>query len=251
MSALLPVLFECAPLAAKLTRASCARRHVEAKRAPTHRDRGKVYSAACTECPVGAAHARGETPRTWPDGALIRVGAVGAPQPPSSKPLAPPAPPRRSRFELPPAIKRPAPAPVTARTEESPMTNPVRKMVTHAGKTQSLDDWAKEVGVNKEALRMRIAKGWPLERAFSRDPGPRQVKGAPAIKPPIAPPRPAPPAITAPVVTKKRIDSKTIEVAYSPSAAPLPPADALVAMGYGVVSSIRTPAGFCIVVEAP
>ena len=45
--------------------------------------------------------------------------------------------------------------------------NNVRSNVTltHNGKTQTVSQWAKELGINPEVFRSRIKRGWSWERA--------------------------------------------------------------------------------------
>ncbi|MEY5061680.1 MAG: hypothetical protein RIS45_1601 [Planctomycetota bacterium] len=69
-------LFQCVPLATKLTRSSCGKRHLEAG-APGKGGVSSVRSSACRECPIGAAHARGETPGAWPSGGEIQRVGIG------------------------------------------------------------------------------------------------------------------------------------------------------------------------------
>lgn len=263
MTVALPVLFACVPLGSRMTRSACGKRHLAAN-GPPPRQGFSVRDETCKTCAVGVAHAKGETAASWPDGAPVTTAIAGVGQPPASRPLAPPPPPRRSRFELPPAIKR-AVAPVTAVTRqpitstESPMTNPQRKMYTHDGKTLSLDEWAARVGVRKEALRMRIAKGWPLERAFSKNPGPRQMKprkdaiarAGTTLKPPIA----KGPAIATPITAAKMrrlarpIEAKSTLLRDGRTVAT--PEEALLAFGYTVAARIDTPRGLALIVEDP
>ena len=42
------------------------------------------------------------------------------------------------------------------------------KLLTHCGKTQSITDWANELGIRQSTLSMRLtAYGWSVERALS------------------------------------------------------------------------------------
>lgn len=42
------------------------------------------------------------------------------------------------------------------------------RLITYAGKTQNLSQWAAEIGISVSALSMRINRyGWPLERALA------------------------------------------------------------------------------------
>lgn len=65
--------FVCAPIpGARLTRSACGTRHENASQPwePGTR-KVKVWSVTCSGCAIGAAHARGEVPRQWPDGSPI------------------------------------------------------------------------------------------------------------------------------------------------------------------------------------
>lgn len=62
----------------RLTRSACGRRHESAAKAygPSSARHGKVWSESCATCELGKAHARGETPTSWPDGAPVREVAL-------------------------------------------------------------------------------------------------------------------------------------------------------------------------------
>src|SRR5690606_30507744 len=73
-------LFVCHAVSGKLTRSSCAKRHHASKRKAPKKGRNggmdmRLYAAACESCPIGAAHARGETPMRWPNGSAIELVA--------------------------------------------------------------------------------------------------------------------------------------------------------------------------------
>lgn len=71
-------LFQCERLATKLTRRSCTQRFRRARKEAGGRGaKGQRHLAAagCTDCPVGAAHARGETP----DVELVELASGFAP----------------------------------------------------------------------------------------------------------------------------------------------------------------------------
>jgi len=53
-----------------------------------------------------------------------------------------------------------------------PSTDPSRcncTLITYAGKTQNVREWADELGVNYKTLHRRLADGWTVERAFNSD----------------------------------------------------------------------------------
>ncbi len=39
--------------------------------------------------------------------------------------------------------------------------------LTHAGRTMNMADWAREIGMTPNALRMRLRLGWTVERALT------------------------------------------------------------------------------------
>jgi predicted transcriptional regulator len=41
------------------------------------------------------------------------------------------------------------------------------KNVTHNGKSQSVKEWAVEIGIDYQTLMYRIKRGWPMQRAMS------------------------------------------------------------------------------------
>lgn len=63
---------------------------------------------------------------------------------------------------------------------------PRPRTYTNAGRTQTLSQWAAEIGITYEALRQRITHGWPLEQALATPPVPQtQRKGAPLTLGPL------------------------------------------------------------------
>lgn len=69
-------MFRCSPYNVILSISACAAR----SSAVLGRHR-IVLSRTCKACPVGAAHARGELPATWEDGApIVRVSGLSAPE---------------------------------------------------------------------------------------------------------------------------------------------------------------------------
>lgn len=52
------------------------------------------------------------------------------------------------------------------RDEQMQNTRHTRRLTLN-GRTQGLNAWAKEIGINKESLRGRLARGWSLEQALT------------------------------------------------------------------------------------
>lgn len=42
------------------------------------------------------------------------------------------------------------------------------RVITYCGKTQTLTQWAEEIGVNRNTLLYRLKRGWTIERALSK-----------------------------------------------------------------------------------
>lgn len=40
--------------------------------------------------------------------------------------------------------------------------------LTHAGRTQNLGQWARETGIKRETIALRIRLGWPVEKALTK-----------------------------------------------------------------------------------
>lgn len=73
----LPISFVCVPWSSSQTRSGCGERHKRAKRELRHEGkRGQAHQVGnkrCAECTIGAAHARGEQPTSWPDGQPVKL----------------------------------------------------------------------------------------------------------------------------------------------------------------------------------
>jgi hypothetical protein len=62
----------------------------------------------------------------------------------------------------------------TRKTQIDNRTN--TKMLTLGDRTQSMADWAGELGISYGALTMRLDRGWPLERALTERQNSRGTK---------------------------------------------------------------------------
>lgn len=130
----LPEVFACPRMTSvKVTRHGCGDRHVRAKnngRTPGARmnDRA-IFAAACRDCAIGAAHARGERPD-------VTIASLTA---------------------------RP-----TTTNEEGAMARGVHTVIEHDGETKTLTEWAKAAGMGVETLRKRLAGGESMKDALSR-----------------------------------------------------------------------------------
>jgi hypothetical protein len=63
-------------------------------------------------------------------------------------------------------------------TEQNRNTR-ANRMLTHAGRTLCLAEWAEETGIKPTTISMRLARGWPVARALTE----------PTNRPPGAPPQ--------------------------------------------------------------
>lgn len=50
---------------------------------------------------------------------------------------------------------------------ENNRNKPHIRYITHNGKTQTIGQWTKELGLGKETIRERLKKGWSIEMALS------------------------------------------------------------------------------------
>ena len=44
------------------------------------------------------------------------------------------------------------------------------RMITHAGETKTLGEWADQYGINRQTLAQRLRLGWPIEKALNHSP---------------------------------------------------------------------------------
>lgn len=243
----------------RLSRASCAEKHAAAKRDVRGHMPGSaavLRSKDCLDCPIGAAHKRGERPEAWPDGSpiettMIRAGSsrwlgdkdseTGSGQRSSSAesggdgelgvdgagPTGGAAAPNQAatthaeRASEPPAKETRMPAAGTGRK------------ISFDGRTLTSAEWAREPdiiarGLKRDTIDYRVRQGWSTRDVLTKPPGqPGSAKPRPAIAPP-APKRTAPAPVSSPAIAG--------------------PLELLVAAGYDA-SAIEVPAGLMIVVK--
>jgi RNA polymerase sigma factor (sigma-70 family) len=62
--------------------------------------------------------------------------------------------------------RSPSPEDMIEILRERPAKSKLR-LITHEGRTQCLAEWAREIGISKEALHSRFAAGWTTKRALT------------------------------------------------------------------------------------
>ncbi|AKF08867.1 hypothetical protein [Sandaracinus amylolyticus] len=147
-------VFRCAPLSCWLTRESCG-------------DRSETRKPLCATCAVGAQHARGELPTTWPDGAPIELDVREVDRP------APPPVPNASRattFQRQTRAQRARRAAVSNAVATQPRRGPANaRSIAYDGRTVSLSELARLTGIHRGALKHRIEQlGLSAEEAVAR-----------------------------------------------------------------------------------
>ena len=200
-------LFACDRLATKLTRASCGQRYERAQREAAGKSRkGQQHLAAagCTDCPIGAAHARDEEPEVE----LVQLGAAHF-KPGGSSLLGGSAAPIEPPADAPPADPPPKPAPSVNETKskterETEMSN--AKTFTYRGKELTVaelaeTDEAKANGLTVYNLYDRL-KRMPAADAVSAPKTRGRPNRRPSTKARRAPELPAASAPTKPVPAK-------------------------------------------------
>lgn len=237
--------FACIPLGCRLTRSACAARSTTA-RAPGRAGVVSLSSSACVDCPVGAAHRKGETPAAWPDGTPLEVTAI------ASASSGPPPPPKRKSFVYEPrrAASFGLPIATTARasSERQEDTMAETRTITVKGQTLTIKEWAEKLGCTDAAIRMRLKKGWTDEAAVTTPLGAASGKGS--TRPPSKPkasPKPAPKA-SAPKTSKAPPRPRAEPAALEPVAfLTLDPVALLTRLGFDVHDGGTAPNGVRIV----
>lgn len=244
----LPVLFWCMPLSARLTRRSCGAQHLSAN-APHKRGDYAKLNPPCRDCAIGKVHASGGEPTQWPNGAPITVvGSLDVPPPTATKPPSPvPSQPSRPI--------RPAELPINIAAKEPVMPESTNaKKYSRAGRSLSLREWARVLGVTDSALRIRIKKGWPIERVLSTGRTTAHASGQAGGATRRGGPRDRVPDRAA--ARTKRPPPAPLRRASRSEASVLPrdvqpPDEVLRQLGYLVTSAMRVPSGLALIVEVP
>lgn len=140
--------FVCVPLGTKLSRSSCAERHAKAGKIQRglYATNVVLHAPSCATCPIGAAHARGEEPSAWPDGARLELVTI--------KPAVSSVKAALSEYQ----------AHRVAHRRGAGM--PQAMTITHDGRTQTLREWAAEVGVAPKTIGWRVTHGWTPAQAL-------------------------------------------------------------------------------------
>lgn len=136
-------LFRCVPLAARISRRQCAGLWTDGQAAQRPGSMDRLRTSHCRGCSVGEAHARGEAATTWADGSPVELAVPGV---------------------APTVLAHRVSLPVIGSQEENHVDP---KTYTHNGITDTVEGWAKRLGCTGNALRIRLKKGWPVERAFA------------------------------------------------------------------------------------
>lgn len=145
--------FRCAIYGATLTVNACAKRHRQAGQtgAPTCTLKAiRPCASLCVQCPVGQAHAAGQTPEHWPDGQPVQRVALAVTQEGAAKARGP--------------AKRPK---VASRPKTGYKGLPGATVANAAGESRTIREWADSVGMLPPTLRARLNAGLSLERALS------------------------------------------------------------------------------------
>jgi hypothetical protein len=55
-----------------------------------------------------------------------------------------------------------------ATAKEQARNRTTTRLITHNGQTKCVTEWADELGIGYETLRVRLKRGWSVERALSK-----------------------------------------------------------------------------------
>lgn len=202
--------FLCVPFSVRLTTEACVQRRAVAKRGRLKGQTSVIGIERCLDCPVGAAHAAGETASTWADGSPVELVAEPVIAPGSSRWTSAPEPePVRAPRSAPiPAVYPPAAADRSAPRPAEPAVDqagakPAREVSVQKPRTTAkrykmgereltVGEWAREPDVaalelSANALYARLTGGcWTIEAALTTPkgaPNPAPVERAtPAAK---------------------------------------------------------------------
>lgn len=232
--------FSCPPTKSRISVAQCVSLYTIGKKPAWESDR--LRTSHCRACAVGEAHARGETPTHWPDGSVIERG--------TTTPVGEAA--------------RLAANPPT-RSEDLMAKTTTGRTIEHAGKSLTIDGWARELGVTPTAIRARIGRGWTELEAVSTPQGkvPARVESerAKLAKPPqraaeVEPPVPVARTKAGAKAPSKRTSASKPLVSsadVAEIARALDPVELLARLGYTAELVGETPKGRLVLVssEAP
>lgn len=184
-------VIRCAPLGAKLTRASCGAKYADAQATQTLHlgTEGRLRGTRCRDCGVGYLHDKGTRAERWADGAPVELASIEIASAPSA------IVPRVSPAPRTPARREPAPAP-----KEESMARPCKKFPL-GDREVTVPELAVELGVSTSAIYARQKHGESLDEIVTAlsstkatEPPPKaRARSAPREKPRRAkPPRSVP-----------------------------------------------------------
>jgi len=125
--------------------------------------------AVCRTCPVGMAHARGETATCWPDGKRVEERVHEVDRVAARSSWKPPAAPKYAPQQHKPRARKLSEAPMPTKRKPRP-TGVYGRRYTYAGRELTAVELAAlpEAVVSLGAVRNRLAEGWSPERAVTQ-----------------------------------------------------------------------------------
>lgn len=219
--------FKCVALRGRISIPQCVSLYTLGKHPAGEADR--LRTAHCRGCVIGEAHARGETPAQWPEGTLIERGSTTPHGHAAQLAATPPA-----------------------RDEDLMTTKTTGRTIEHAGKSLTIEGWARELGVTPTAVRARIGRGWTELEAVSTPKGevPARLAAAQEAKaepPPVKVERTKVKKSAAPRPKGASLVTTSDVVAI---ASALDPVELLTRLGYRTELVGETPAGRLVLVRA-
>ncbi len=174
-------LFTCVVLNVRLTRSGCGAAHKRAGKGALRvgLSNSNRASPACRDCAIGAAHARGQQPASWPDGAPIATDTcivdatphVSAPRVTARASMITAKKSRLLAADRPRAPQPPQRKPAT--TRQRVYQSRRGRVYEHDGRALTITEWAQQPeviarGITRGGLNKRINQhGWSIENALT------------------------------------------------------------------------------------